>query len=67
MRCEPGWHASLSWHGDPIRQPAAQREYFRRVDPAYAEGVALAVARTHIPANSDPVSASQKPVAQAAE
>ena len=44
-----------------------QLEHFRRVDPAYAEGVALALARTHSPANSDPVSASQKPVAQAAE
>jgi catalase len=47
-----------------------QLEHFRRVDPAYAEGVALAVARMHQPANSDPVSASAKPtpaVAQAAE
>ena len=44
-----------------------QLEHFRKVDPAYAEGVALAVARTHIPANSDPVSASKAPVAQAAE
>ena len=47
-----------------------QLERFRRVDPAYAEGVALAVARTQQPANSDPVSASDKPtpaVAQAAE
>jgi len=42
-----------------------QLEHFRRVDPAYAEGVALA--RTQIPANSDPVSASAKPMAQAAE
>ncbi len=44
-----------------------QLEHFRKVDPAYAEGVALAVARAHIPANSDPVSASKAPVAQAAE
>ena len=44
-----------------------QLEHFRRVDPAYAEGVALAVAKANIPANSDPVSASDKPVPQAAE
>jgi len=47
-----------------------QLEHFRRVDPAYADGVAIAVAKTHNPANSDPVSASDKPeaaVAQAAE
>ncbi len=39
-------------------------------DPAYAEGAAKAVARARQPANSDPVSAPQKPtpaVAEAAE
>jgi len=38
-----------------------QLEHFRRVDPAYAGGVAQALARTQQPANSDPVSASDKP------
>ena len=47
-----------------------QLEHFRRVDPAYAGGVATAVARTQQPPNSDPMSASEKPLpamAQAAE
>lgn len=45
------------------RQPG----HFRRVDPAYAEGVASAVARTKQPANPDPVSALQKPTLAVAE
>jgi len=42
---------------------------FNKVDPAYGAGVLAAVRKTHLPANSDPVSASQgmEPVAHAAE
>ena len=46
-----------------------QLAHFAKVDPAYAQGVSLALAKTKLPANSDPVSASDgmTPVAQAAE
>jgi len=53
--------------GVPREISGRQLKHFRRVYQTYAEGVALVMAKTHIPANSDPVSASQALVAQAAE
>ncbi|WP_158742531.1 catalase [Acidisphaera sp. L21] len=46
-----------------------QLGHFAKVDPAYAAGVSAALAKAALPANSDPVSASDdmKPVAAAAE
>ncbi len=42
---------------------------FNKVDPAYGAGVEAALRKAHLPANSDPVSASQgmQPIAHAAE
>lgn len=69
--------ACLNRPASPVRRAQAQPEqagggadqpgHFRRVDPAYAEGVASAVARTKQPANPDPVSALQKPTLAVAE
>ena len=36
---------------------------FAKVDPAYAKGVSVALARTHLPANSNPVSAWHEAIA----
>lgn len=61
---------AAAMHGVPQQIVDRQLEHFGRVDPAYREGVAVALARAALPANSDPVSASTQPspgVAQAAE
>lgn len=61
---------AAAMHGVPQQIVDRQLEHFGRVDPAYREGVAVALARAMLPANSDPVSASTQPspgVAQAAE
>ncbi len=51
-----------------VPQPIVDRQvmHFNRVDPAYGAGVLAALAKAHLPPNSDPVSAS-KDVAHAAE
>lgn len=61
---------AAAMQGVPQQIVDRQLEHFGRVDPAYREGVAVALARAALPANSDPVSASKQPspgVAQAAE
>lgn len=60
-------NTATAMQGMPREIIDRQLEHLRRVDPTYAPGVALAVARTEQPANSDLVSASQKPTPAVAE
>ncbi len=48
---------AAAMQGVPAEIVAAQVEHFTKCDPAYGAGVAEAVRRTTLPANSDPVSA----------
>ena len=52
---------AAAMQGVPQNIVDRQLEHFGRVDPAYKAGVAAAIARTHLPDQSDPVSASAAP------
>ncbi|MGI4950995.1 MAG: catalase-related domain-containing protein, partial [Janthinobacterium lividum] len=60
-------NVAAAMQGVPQEIVDRQVAHFNKVDPAYGKGVLLALARAYLPANSDPVSASQGPVAHAAE
>ena len=58
---------AAAMQGVPEEIVNRQVAHFNRVDPAYGAGVLAALAKAKLPANSDPVSASDAPVANAAE
>ena len=60
---------AAAMQGVPKEIVDRQVMHFSRVDPAYGAGVLAALAKAHLPANSDPVAASQSmhPIAHAAE